>query len=106
MLVLTEDQRMLMESARGAVAASSPISAFRKLRADSSGEGFSRAFWRECAELGWTGVLAPEAYGGIDFGVVGAGLIAREMARRWRPRLSFRLRFSRRARSRASAPTR
>ena len=85
MLVLTEDQRMLMESARGAVAASSPISAYRKLRAESSGEGFSRTFWRECAELGWTGVLAPETYGGIDFGVVGAGLIAREMARQLAP---------------------
>jgi alkylation response protein AidB-like acyl-CoA dehydrogenase len=85
MLVLSEDQRMLMESARGAVAANSPISAFRKLRADSSGDGFSRAFWRQCTELGWTGVLVPEEFGGIDFGVVGAGLIAREMARTLAP---------------------
>ena len=85
MLVLSEDQRMLMESARGAVAANAPIAAFRKLRAESSGDGFSRAFWRQCAEMGWTGVLVPEAFGGIDFGVVGAGLIAREMARTLAP---------------------
>jgi alkylation response protein AidB-like acyl-CoA dehydrogenase len=85
MLVLSDDQRMLMESARGAVAANAPIAAFRKLRAESFGEGFSRAFWRQCAEMGWTGVLVPEEFGGIDFGVVGAGLIAREMARTLAP---------------------
>ena len=81
MLVLSNDQKMLMESARGAIAAKAPVSEFRKLRLDSHGDGFSRAFWRECAELGWAGVLVPEEFGGIDFGAVGAGLIAREMAR-------------------------
>jgi len=85
MLVLSEDRKMLMDSARGAVATKAPIAAFRKLRADVSGEGFSRAFWRECAELGWTGVLIPEEFGGIDFGIVGAGLIARELARTLAP---------------------
>ena len=81
MLLLSEDQKLLMASARGAVAEKAPIAEFRKLRADPNGPGFSPAFWRACAELGWTGVLVPEAFGGLDFGVVGAGLIAREMAR-------------------------
>ena len=85
MLVLSEDQKMLMDSARGAVAASSPVAAFRKLRAEAGGEGFSRDFWRQAAEMGWTGVLIAEEFGGIDFGVVGAGLIAREMARQLAP---------------------
>ena len=81
MLILSEDQKLLMASARGAVAEKAPIAEFRKLRADPNGLGFSPAFWRASAELGWTGVLVPEAFGGLDFGVVGAGLIAREMAR-------------------------
>ena len=81
MLLLSEEQKLLMESARGAVTARAPVAEFRRLRADSRGEGFSRAFWRSCVELGWTGVLVPVEYGGIDFGVVGAGLVAREMAR-------------------------
>jgi alkylation response protein AidB-like acyl-CoA dehydrogenase len=85
MLVLSEDQRMLMESARGAVAANASISTFRKLRSDPAREGFSRAFWGECAKMGWTGVLVPEEFGGIDFGIIGAGLIAREMARTLAP---------------------
>jgi alkylation response protein AidB-like acyl-CoA dehydrogenase len=81
MLILSEDQKLLMASARGAVAEKAPIAEFRNLRADPNGLGFSPAFWRASAELGWTGVLVPEAFGGLDFGVVGAGLIAREMAR-------------------------
>ena len=85
MLVLSEEQRMLMESARGVVAAKAPIAMARRLRSDASPEGFSRAFWRECAEMGWAGVLLPEEYGGADIGIVGAGLIAREMARTLAP---------------------
>jgi alkylation response protein AidB-like acyl-CoA dehydrogenase len=81
MLTLSEDQKLLMASARGAVAEKAPIAEFRKLRIDPNGLGFSPAFWRASAELGWTGVLVPEEFGGLDFGVVGAGLIAREMAR-------------------------
>ncbi len=81
MLLLNEDQKILMESARGAVAAKAPIAEFRKLRADPLSDGFSRAFWRNAAELGWTGVLVPQDFGGMDFGALGAGLIAREMAR-------------------------
>ena len=81
MLLLSEDQKLLMASARAAVAEKAPIGKFRELRADPNGLGFSPEFWRTSAELGWTGVLVPEAFGGLDFGVVGAGLIAREMAR-------------------------
>jgi alkylation response protein AidB-like acyl-CoA dehydrogenase len=85
MLVLNEDQRMLMESARGAISTKAPIAMWRQLRKEASPDGFSREFWRECVEMGWSGVLVPEEFGGIDFGVVGAGLIAREMARTLAP---------------------
>ena len=80
MLILSEDQKLLMASARGTVAEKAPIAEFRNLRADRNGLGFLPAFWRASAELGWTGVLVPEAFGGLDFGVVGAGLMARELA--------------------------
>jgi acyl-CoA dehydrogenase len=80
MLTLNEDQRLLMESARGAVATSAPVSEYRRLR-EPQGEGFSREFWKLCGEMGWSGVLVPEAQGGSGFGVVGVGLVAREMAR-------------------------
>ena len=84
MLTLDEDQSMLMDSARAAVAGDAPIGEYRKLR-EPGGEGFSRGFWKRAAEMGWSGVLVPDKFGGAGFGVVGAGLIAREMARTLAP---------------------
>jgi acyl-CoA dehydrogenase len=81
MLVLTEEQRLLRDSARAAIAAKAPIALWRKLRAENEEAGYSSSFWRDCAEAGWAGILIPEAYGGLDFGLVGAGLVAREMGR-------------------------
>jgi alkylation response protein AidB-like acyl-CoA dehydrogenase len=80
MLTLDEDQRLLMDSARAAVAERSPVAEHRRLR-EPQGEGFSPEFWAYCGEMGWSGVLVPEAHGGAGFGVVGAGLVARELAR-------------------------
>ena len=81
MLVLNEEQRLLQESARSAIAAKAPVSLWRKLRASNDEAGYSREFWRACAEMGWAGVLIPQTYGGLEFGLVGAGLVAREMGR-------------------------
>ena len=80
-LVLTEDQEMLKDSAHGFVQDRSPISKLRRLRADDVPERFDRALWSEMAEMGFAGVLVPEAQGGSAFGFVGAGLIAEEMGR-------------------------
>ena len=85
MLVLSEDQRMLMESARGAVAANAPIADYRRLRAEGAGR---RLLARVLARMRRDGLerrAVPEEFGGIDFGIVGAGLIAREMARTLAP---------------------
>ena len=82
MLLLNEDQKLLMESARGAVAAKAPIAEFRKLRADPHGDGFSPRVLARCRRnSAGRACSCRKTFGGIDFGVVGAGLIAREMAR-------------------------
>ncbi len=80
-LVLNEDQLLLKESARGFLAEKAPVAALRKLRDSRDELGFSRALWKEMAEMGWAGVLVDEAHGGSDFGFVGAGVIAEEMGR-------------------------
>ncbi|MGF1463427.1 MAG: acyl-CoA dehydrogenase family protein [Maricaulaceae bacterium] len=80
-LVLDDDQQFIQDTARGFLAERAPISALRKLRDDRDATGFSRALWTEMAEMGWTGVLAPEAQGGAGLGFVAAGLIAEEMGR-------------------------
>lgn len=80
-LVLNEEQEMLRESARGFLEEKAPVSALRKLRDDRDADGFDRNLWKQMAEMGWAGILVEEAYGGADFGFVGAGVIAEEMGR-------------------------
>ena len=43
--------------------------------------GYDPAAFAEMAEMGWTGVIIPEAYGGSDFGYLGLGLILEELGR-------------------------
>jgi alkylation response protein AidB-like acyl-CoA dehydrogenase len=57
------------------------VSQLRALRDGRDETGFSRELWRGIAEMGWTGVLVPEEYGGLAFGNVGAALICEEMGR-------------------------
>ncbi|MEO1310765.1 MAG: acyl-CoA dehydrogenase family protein, partial [Pseudomonadota bacterium] len=80
-LVLNEEQEMLRDAAHGWLADNAPIAQLRKLRDSRDETGFDRGQWREMAEMGWAGILVPEAHGGSEFGFVGAGLIAEEMGR-------------------------
>ncbi|HKH33849.1 MAG TPA: acyl-CoA dehydrogenase family protein, partial [Beijerinckiaceae bacterium] len=65
MLVLTDDEAMLRDSAKGFLAEAAPVSQLRALRDGRHETGFSRELWRSIAEMGWTGVLVPEEYGGL-----------------------------------------
>lgn len=78
-LVETEDEVMLADMARGFLDKSAPLSAFRKLR--DAGETRNDALWSEMAEMGWAGVLVPEAQGGSDMGFAAANVLAREMGK-------------------------
>ena len=81
MAVLTEEQAMLQDMAKGWVQEKSPVTAFRKLRDSGEGQGFDVAAWREMAEMGWAGVIIPEAYGGSNFGYLSLGLVLEETGR-------------------------
>lgn len=80
-LVLTEEQEMLRESARGFLDEKAPVAALRKLRDEGNPDGFDRGLWKEMAEMGWAGILVGEDHGGAGFGFVGAGVLAEEMGR-------------------------
>jgi alkylation response protein AidB-like acyl-CoA dehydrogenase len=81
MAVLTEEQSMLRDAARTWTQEKSPVSAFRKVRDSGSELGYDPAAFAEMAEMGWTGVIIPEAYGGSDFGYLSLGLILEETGR-------------------------
>jgi len=80
-LLLTDDEKMLQESAEGFFADKAPVSQLRALRDDRDATGYSKELWAEMAEMGFTGVLIPEEHGGFDMGFMAAGLVAEQMGR-------------------------
>ncbi len=78
-LTLTEDETMLVDSARGFLDDASPVEKFRELR--DAGKAYNPDIWKQMADLGWTGVLVPEDQGGIDMGHTAANLLAAEMGK-------------------------
>ena len=74
-LVLTEEQQMLKTSAKEYFNGNAPVSTLRRLRDEKSESGYDERVWSEMADMGWAGLVFPEAYGGLDFGYVGLGQI-------------------------------
>jgi alkylation response protein AidB-like acyl-CoA dehydrogenase len=70
-LILSDEARMVRETALDFFRERSPITALRKLRDDNDPDGFYRDLWRQMAELGWTGFLVAEEDGGSAFGMTG-----------------------------------
>src|SRR5579862_7784091 len=81
MAVLTEEQSMLRDAARTWTQEKSPVSAFRKMRDSGEPLGYDPAAFAEMAEMGWTGVIIPEEYGGSNFGYLSLGLVLEETGR-------------------------
>ena len=80
-LTLNDDQKMIRESADGFFRTEAPPSQHRHLRDSHDEAGFDRATWAKMADMGFAGVLVPEAHGGAGFGHVAAGLIMEAMGR-------------------------
>ncbi len=72
---------MLKESAQGFLAEYAPVSELRKLRDERSETGYSEDLWKQMVEMGWAGILVPEAYDGLEFGHVGMGQLVEESGR-------------------------
>ena len=84
-LILTEEQSMLRDSARGLISDKAPVSHLRQLRDAKDATGFSRELWKEFAEMGFSGLLVPEEFGGSGLGAVEAGIVMEEIGRTLMP---------------------
>ena len=84
-LVLTEEQSMLRDSARGLISDKAPVSHLRGLRDIKDATGFSRDLWKAFAEMGFSGLLVPENFGGSGLGCVEAGVVMEEIGRNLMP---------------------
>lgn len=78
-LVKTEDEVMLADAARGFLEGASPLGAVRERR--DAGVKHDANLWAEMAQMGWAGVLVPEAQGGSDMGFAAANVLSEEMGR-------------------------
>jgi alkylation response protein AidB-like acyl-CoA dehydrogenase len=84
-LVLTEEQSMLRDSARGLISDKAPVAHLRRLRDSKDSIGFSRELWQSFAEMGFAGLLVPEQFGGSALGCVEAGVVMEEIGRTLMP---------------------
>ena len=84
-LVLSEEQSMLRDSARGLISDKAPVSHLRHLRDSKDAIGFSRELWKSFAEMGFAGLLVPEQFGGSGLGCVEAGIVMEEIGRTLMP---------------------
>ena len=62
-----------------------PVTHFREIRDTENELGYDEKLWKDMVDLGWSGILVPEEYGGFDFGMVGMGSIFEEMGKMLTP---------------------
>ncbi len=84
-LILTEDQLILRDMAKNFFDEKSPVERMRALRDSQDESGFTRELWKEMAELGWIGILFPEAVGGAEMGYGELGVVLAECGRMLAP---------------------
>ena len=78
-VLLTEEEKMVRDSAREFFEAECATTMVREMETDP--KGYPPALWRKAAELGWQGMALPEKYGGQDLPLVYLGLIFAEVGR-------------------------
>jgi alkylation response protein AidB-like acyl-CoA dehydrogenase len=84
-MTYNEDQSMLRDSARDFMKTEAPVAHLRKYRDMDCKDGFSHDLWKQFADMGFTGILIPEADGGLGMGHVEAGIVLEEIGRNLSP---------------------
>ncbi len=81
-----DDQAMLAETASQFMAEEGGIAKqLRHWRERECKDGFGHDLWKQMAEMGFTGLLLPEADGGLGMGHVEAGIVLEEIGRNLTP---------------------
>ena len=74
-LVLTQDETMLVDSARGLLDREAPVTAFRALRNSGEPLAWDRSLYARLADNGLVAPNVAEADGGVGMGIAAAGLV-------------------------------
>jgi alkylation response protein AidB-like acyl-CoA dehydrogenase len=84
--LLTDDQKMLQDTAAGFLAEEGSIAKqLRHWRDIGCKDGFGHGLWKQFAELGLTGICIPEDAGGLGLGAVEAALVLEQIGRNLTP---------------------
>jgi alkylation response protein AidB-like acyl-CoA dehydrogenase len=82
----TDDQAMLADTAAQFMGEEGSIAKqLRHWRDTQCKDGFGHDLWKQMAEMGFTGLLVPEADGGLGMGHVEAGIVLEEIGRNLTP---------------------
>jgi len=81
MAVLSEEQTMLRDMAREWADNESPVAAFRRLRDAAPRQGYDPAAWADMGQMGWGGIVIPEAQGGAGLGYLSLGMVIEQLGR-------------------------
>lgn len=82
---LTAEQESIRETARRLARERAPVAHLRALRDAGDPLGFSRALWKEMADLGLTGITIPAEHGGAGLGLAELGIVLEECGRTLAP---------------------
>ena len=75
----SQEQELLRQTARSVLDKECPSPFVRRMLDDPAGT--TDEFWQKLAELGWLGLVYPEAYGGVGLGLVDLTVVLEEMGR-------------------------
>ena len=73
------EQDALRDAVRGTLASEAPSAYVRRMIDDEA--GVTPELWSKLADLGWLGLLIPEAHGGLGLGLVDAVVVQEEMGK-------------------------
>ena len=74
---LSQDQKLLVDTAAAFVRKESPVTRLRAMRQDPV--GYSKQTWKQMGDLGWLGILVPESFGGFGGTFADAALVIEKL---------------------------
>lgn len=83
--ITREDRELLIDAARAWVRQRAPTKLVREVRSNYADLGFDPTHFAEMSEMGWTGIVVPEEFGGHDFGFESLGMLVEELGRTLTP---------------------
>lgn len=81
MAALTNEQSLTRDQAKAWASKQAPVQKFRAMRDSGTTQRFDSGTWSEIIEMGWTGILIAEEYGGSDLDYLTFGVVLEELGR-------------------------